>query len=148
MANLKKLTYETFGALAVKVANGYTMGAEERAAFIEKAEQLVAREARRSSKTKASTAKPETMENAERIGSILDTEVFMTTADINEVLGTQMSGIEVSNAIKVLSRTVDVETTKVKVKVSTGTDENGNDIMRSRDYTAYRLAKPSLEIVD
>jgi hypothetical protein len=136
---MSKYTYVTFADEVITLANGGTVENLER--LIEKATALKATHENKATYNKAnpkkSTAKgasAETMAKAEQIAEVLptDAENAVTAAEINELIGTEFSALQVANAIKFIENA-----TSVKVVRST-TGKNG--LTAEKMYTAYYKA--------
>lgn len=133
MAKTTKYTYVTFAEDAIRLANGETLNDTE--AFIAKANDLINAQKNKAeynkNNPKKSTAKgasEATKANAEAISAVL-TATPMTSAEINEAIGKELSPLQVSNAIKFIEG---VEKTQV-----VRTTVNSKGLKAEKPYAAY-----------
>ena len=134
MADSKKMTKRE----ALEIAIEFLGETECSAEVIEKLEGMVAQEVKRAEYSKEHR-KPAAKKGpseatkiiAAEIGAIL-TDTPMTTAEINDVLGTDYTALKVANAAKFIPGVV---ATKV-VRPTVGK----NGLRAEREYTAYFLA--------
>src|SRR5215510_11690691 len=133
MANSTKYTYVTFANEAIALANGTPL--TDVARFIEKATALIATQESKSAYNKAnpkkSTAKgasEDTKAKAAQIAGVLNTEP-LTASDINELLGTEYTALQVANAVKFIEGATSTKVIRESV--------NAKGLKAQKEYTAY-----------
>lgn len=135
---MKKYTYADLYTDIIAVCNNadYAIPAAIADRMREKAEQGLEAQARRAesaataTRKKVSKVSPETMLKVSQIKAVLSGE-FMTTAEINEKLGSDFSPLTVSNCMKY------IEGWEKGQKIMTVTDSKG--LVQQKLYAAYRL---------
>lgn len=135
MANTTKYTYVTFAQEAIALANGEAI--TDTARFIEKANALIATQTNKAAynaanpkKTAAKGASADTQAKAAQIGAILDTTP-KTAAEINALLGTDYTALQVANAVKFIEGATSVKV----IREST----NAKGLKSQKEYTAYTI---------
>jgi hypothetical protein len=138
-----KLTYQDFAKKAIEIANRQSNLFDtdaERTAFIEKANALIATQAAKSAYNKANPKKnsakgasDDTKAKGVQIAAVLGDSVdkAMTAAEINAILGTGYTALQVANAVKFLNGAVSCKVVRESV------DKKG--LKSEKLYTAYYL---------
>jgi hypothetical protein len=136
MATNKMYTYEMFAEEAIALANGEPL--KDTARFIEKANALKATQANKKAYNKANPKKAtakgasdDTKAKAAQIAAIL-TATPITAAEINAVLGTDYTALQVANAVKFIDGATSTKVVRETV------DKKG--LKSEKLYTAYTIS--------